>query len=235
MPNTKDLDIKNIKLKVLCYGGSGTGKTTFASTFPKPYFFDFDGGVLSLRGRDVEYDTYTDVYKGKERVKSAWKDFQAKKDDLDKYETIVIDSITTLEDYAMTELLELNKRTEPTLHEWGRLVSWMRNFLAVINGYDKHVVVIAHEEMLKDEITGEVWIRPLVVGKKLPQEMPLFFDEVYRSVATKSRQPDADVSYNILTKASEKYICKSRLGVLKDVEVADYKSIMNKIKGGDKK
>ena len=54
MPNTKDLTFDALKLKVLVYGESGTGKTLFAGTFPKPLFFDFDGGMLTLRGKDID-------------------------------------------------------------------------------------------------------------------------------------------------------------------------------------
>ncbi|GAH78650.1 unnamed protein product [marine sediment metagenome] len=43
MRNTKDLalDLDKLKLHILVYGNSGTGKTMFAGTFPKPYFFRF--------------------------------------------------------------------------------------------------------------------------------------------------------------------------------------------------
>ena len=49
--NTKDISIEDLRLKVLVYGKSGTGKTTFACSFPKPYVFDFDNGMLSQRGK----------------------------------------------------------------------------------------------------------------------------------------------------------------------------------------
>ena len=60
MANTKNITVENVELKVLVYGDSGTGKTTFLSTFPNLYVFDFDVGVLSIRGKDVEYDVYYD-------------------------------------------------------------------------------------------------------------------------------------------------------------------------------
>ena len=54
MLNAKDISIENLKLKILVYGKSGTGKTSFACCFPKPYIADFDNGMLSQRGRDVD-------------------------------------------------------------------------------------------------------------------------------------------------------------------------------------
>ena len=54
--NTKDIKLTHIK--VLVWGEAKAGKSTFAATFPRPFFFDFDSGMLSLMGKDIEYETY---------------------------------------------------------------------------------------------------------------------------------------------------------------------------------
>ena len=55
MANCKDMSEST--LKVLLYGPSGTGKTTLASTFPEPHVVDFDKGMMSVRGKDIQYIT----------------------------------------------------------------------------------------------------------------------------------------------------------------------------------
>lgn len=226
--NANQISVEGLKLKVLAYGKSGTGKTTFACTFPKPYIFDFDGGMLSQRGKDIEFDTYHN-----------WKSFEMKLRELEqvcKYETLVIDSVTTMQEYMMAEILSLNKRSEPTLHEWGRLIDWMQGLFLKMTKMVHHIVVVAHEQVMQDEITSEILVLPLIVGKKLPAQLPLWFDEVFRCQTTRSPIGGKPV-YQILTTADVKYTAKSRLGCLDSVEVPDYNVIISKLKasvGGKK-
>lgn len=240
--NTSQITLDSLKIHALVYGGSGTYKTRFSGTFPEPYFFDFDGGMLSLRDKNIEFDTYEDLYRNGIQIKSAAKLFNERLDTFDKQlrdtgkilfrerkvETIVIDSVTTLQSYMLSELCALNNRPKPTLNEWGLLIE---NFRVLFNKFNKwpiHVIVVAHEEMVKDEITGEVRIRPLIVGKALPNELPMYFDEVYRSVVI-------GTEFKLLCKAGPNFTAKSRLGGgILDKETPDFAAIMEKVKGGKK-
>ena len=229
MVNAKDIKTDSIKLKVLCYGKSGTGKTTFACSFPKAYVFDFDNGMLSQRGKDVEYDTYKD-----------WGKAEMKLQELETscpYDTLVFDSVTIMQELMMEEVLYVSKRKMPTLHDWGMLINKLQNTFSRVTRMAPNVVVTAHEQLIQDDITSEVLIQPLIVGKKLPGQIPLWFDEVYRMQV--SRDTKGKAVYQMLTRADVKYSAKSRLGVLdtvmdwsKDGKPDDpYSLIMNKIKG----
>ena len=91
--------------------------------------------------------------------------------------------------------------------------------------------VVAHEQIVQDEITSEVWILPLIVGKKLPGQLALYFDEVYRSQVGKTKE--GKPSYQMLTTADIRYTAKSRLNVLQPLEDGlTYQGIMGKVKGG---
>ena len=156
--NSKDISVEDIKFKMLIYGRSGTGKTTFACSFPKPYLFDFDNGMLSQRGRDVEYDTYNNWTSAEVKLKEFEKDC--------KYGTIIIDSITTMQEYMMKDILSISKRTKPTLHEWGSLIEKLQDVFMRVTKMKCHVIITAHEQLIQDDITSEVQILPLALGRK---------------------------------------------------------------------
>jgi len=204
MSNAKDIGLTNVKLNVLVYGKSGTGKTPFACFFPKPYVFDFDKGMMSVRGRDVDYDTY-----------KSFPDFKIRLMELEGkcvYETLVLDSLTTMEEYCMDSILQANRRAMPTMNEWNVLIAEMKDTLMRLTKTAKHCVVVAHEQMIQDEITGEILIRPQVVGKKLPAQIPLWFDEVYRTQVTRTKE--GIPTYSIMTVADTKFTAKSRIHCL---------------------
>lgn len=226
MKNTNELTVDNLKLRTLVYGKCGTGKTTFACGFPKPYVFDFDNGMLSQRGKNISYDTYTDYGS----FQSDWRKFI--KDD--NYKTLVIDSITTMEEYCQKYVLQLNKKTQMDINVWGVLIDLLQALFMDIKNTDKHVVVTAHEQIIQDGITGEVQILPLISGKQLPAQLGLFFDEVYRMQVGRSKE--GKPMYQMITRADAKYTAKSRLRVLETIEVPSYEVIMEKVKrGGEEK
>lgn len=205
--NAKDITTANMKVKVLIYGKSGTGKTSFGCGFPQPYVVDFDNGMLSQRGRDVEFD----LYKGK----SAYQDFDFKLKELETncpYETIVLDSITTMQEAKMDMILQMTKKKIPTQYEWMVLLDGMKDLFTRLTKIDKHIVVIGHEMLVQDEITGEIMYMPVTYGKKFPSQLPLFFDEVYRAQVSRDKQ--GKPVYNMLTAAGSNYMAKSRLGYL---------------------
>lgn len=228
--NTKDINLETLKLNTLIYGKSGTGKTPFACFYPKPYVADFDKGMTSVRGRDVEYDTF-----------SSYSDFQIKFRELEKncpYETFILDSVTTMEEYCMDSILAANRRSMPTMNEWNCLIAELKDLFMRMTKMSKHLVVIAHEQMVQDEMTGEIQFRPQIVGKKLPAQLPLWFDEVYRFQV--SRTKEGVPTYTIMTVADTKYTAKSRIHCLptmmdwsKEGEMMNpYEMIMGKIRGG---
>ena len=61
MPNAKN--ISSTRHNILLIGDSGTHKTWFVGTVPGVYVFDFDVGMATLRGLDIEYDTFKDLAK----------------------------------------------------------------------------------------------------------------------------------------------------------------------------
>jgi len=205
--NAKDITTDEMKLKVLIYGKSGTGKTGWGCSFPKPYVFDFDNGMLGQRGKDIEYDVYSGP--------SAYQDLDLKLRMFESdcpFETLIFDSITTMQEARLNMLVQMSSRKTASQAEWGMLIIKLREFLDQVTKLDKNIVVITHEILVQDELIGEISYMPVIYGKKLPAQFPLFFDEVYRLIGGKDT--DDKASYHFLTSAGTNYMAKSRLGYL---------------------
>jgi len=236
--NTKDITLKDYKLNVMVYGASGAGKTVFGGTWPKPYFADFDGGMLSLRGIDVEYDTYQDLFRNGVCYSSGWTRFINKLTELwegGKFgdrETIVIDSVTLLTSSAIWDIAKTNNHSIPTFKDYGSAVEPIKQVLARLKALPVNVLLIAHEELIKIEDTGELKIVPFFMGTVLkPYAMDLF-DEVYRMDVFKDK--DGKSVHHLLTRKTSRYDAKSRLGCLEEKEVPDYNVLLEKVRQEEK-
>lgn len=221
------------KVDVLAYGGSGTGKTYLAGTFNSKgpvVFIDFDNGLKTVRGwKDISYFTVLETLP----VPSAYKNFMKLLPQLEKrvkegeFKTVCLDSLTTFSECTLNSAMyEAGKLGQnPTFGEWGEQ---MRRIKAVIDRLlvlPCNIVVTAHEQFEKDELSGKVWCLPLVTGK-MATRISLYFDEVYHLQVESSKDGSA---FTMLTRPDRYYTAKSRIG-FKDAYIpTSYKSIEERL------
>jgi hypothetical protein len=218
--------------KVLVYGLSGEGKTVFACGFPTPIrFFDFDGKVSSAasfyhadgeRRANIDFDTYLPKA-GEEADKPfvryhtdlAALEKQVKEGSF-KYETVVLDSLTTYFDQMLKEVVRQNpgvKRQVTQMSQVASLQDYMiaaphfKNLLTRLLQLPANVVVTAHVHTTKDEITGEIIREPLLPGK-LAAYLPVVFEEVYR---TYTESKDGAIRYLAQTQSDSRFKCRSQI------------------------
>lgn len=108
---------RKVGIRVLSYGAYGSGKTTFAGTFPSPLFVDMElGENLSLRNQNHPYIYLPpgDVYK---TILTLLKDWIARRDVFDAEGgplsdrcTLVLDSWTKLNLGMLTEIARADGR-----------------------------------------------------------------------------------------------------------------------------
>lgn len=216
-------------LKILLFGESGVGKTCFASGFPGPtHYYDFDlkVGSVSSFTKEIDHITYDQYPLDKNNLGAAGTKFN---DDMGKlkslaamgefpYKTIVIDSMTTMSDRIMEYLMKSNpgiKRTltkggqAPALQDYGVFRIFMKQFIAEILSFPCNVIMTAHIEIVKDEMTGALLRVPMLTGK-LSKELPIYFEEVYYA----SVEGEGTSRKHVLqTQSDRKFNCRTQRGL----------------------
>jgi len=151
--------------KILIYGPTGHGKTRFLGTAqddPRTapiLILDFEGGVASLVGRDI------DVV----RVRS-WEDYREVHEYLrggTSYRSIGIDSITETHLFSLLHLLETEDRRDPDLlreGDYGKALVQMRRFLRAFRDLPYHVFFTASSREEVESRDGLVK-KPALVGR----------------------------------------------------------------------
>jgi len=227
MPNTRDIKIS--KIKILLWGKPKSGKTFFFRTFPRPakaYMFD-PNGIISLRGEDIEYEEYNGP--------SGYRQFTV---DIEKdmkkgiYKSIMVDSLSTLQQCMMKSVQEENaKRTENyQIQEYMIYFSRLRSLIIDLINYPVHLLFTAHQQILENKLTGDISILPSIYGKDMPDEFPMFFDEVYHSEVKAHRNLPSE--YFLRTQPTNLLVCGGRIdknNVLDNLEVPDFKAILEKV------
>ena len=205
----------------LIYGKSGVGKTYSLDTLPKPLFvYNFDlGGMLSLRGCEgIEYEEFSKLTEF---------DQDLLKRDFSVYESIALDSLTTLADKKMDTLRASATSKVPTQQDYLLQMNYIMNITKYFLDIPTITVITAHEELMKDELTGQIMGVPLITGK-LKFKLPLFFSEVYHARITRK---GGEEKYVFMTKADSLYQAKSRLAArapIEQFEPQDFNHIWNK-------
>lgn len=169
-------------LRVLVYGDSGDGKTTFIGTFPDLLVFDLDNGLKPIAHRNPkaimlwEYeDPYSILFEVLNLARFKKGAFAAE-GALGKTKTIGIDGLTIGGNLFMKKIRGL--KTKAGFDEYGELLSKMTSLLDLLKVLPYNVVVTAGTMYDKDEATGAYIGRPNIVGSTR-DIINYYFDEVY--------------------------------------------------------
>jgi phage nucleotide-binding protein len=134
------------------YGPSGTGKTTISGSFPTPILLADckDRGTDSLGNMPIESLAVTDI--------ETWDDLETLYHDLldnpKKYKTVVIDTVTQLQQIAIESVLEKKKKKSNkaagdwgsmTKQEWGDVASMMKQYIVLFRDLPMNVVFLAQQ------------------------------------------------------------------------------------------
>lgn len=166
-------DIKKSRSYVI-YGRAGTGKTTLASTFPGP--------ILLLDVRDEGTDSIADVEDVDVTEIETWEDFEDTywylKENPGLYKTVVVDTITNLQQIAVEDVAARKKKDKRkagdwgtmTKQDWGNVAQRMKSWLVDYRDLPMETVFLAQDRIFNWDEDGdeEVQLAPEVGPRLMP-------------------------------------------------------------------
>jgi hypothetical protein len=212
MPTTEDIKLDE-NTSILLIGDSGTSKTTFFGTCPKPlYVIDTDKGMSALAGvKGIGFDTFKELGHGEKAPTGKMKDegfyewgtaypaiiqkinevgrlIDAGKCD---FKVIGIDSLTMLTDVATSYILKQNSKRYISDYKdgrqfWGTFLNNMSELFGQLTAWPIIKVVTAHVRRDENQLTGVTEQLPLMPGQ-FSAKVSVYFDEVYFTDVVKGK------------------------------------------------
>ena len=196
MANSKN--ITSGDANILVVGDSGTRKTRFFTTFPPGTVevADFDKGMASTKGSDIEYETFKEAASGQPITEwekkigiyasgTAWPAFiqwinqiGARIDKGKGPKVIGFDSLSFLSMIAMSKILKDNSWAVPNQGAYGAQQEYLKKILNQVTAWPVRLVCTAHIKRDDNLVTGVPEKLPLLTGQ-LAGFISAFFDEVY--------------------------------------------------------
>jgi len=212
----------------MIYGNGGVGKTTFASTAPKPLLLDCENGAKYFGLRGIKVDTV--------QIQS-WKDIE----DLElvetikgsTYETIIVDPIGEAMDKLINGLADFGNSKlvqpdgSPTMAGWGYVKKKMRNFVKFLRDSGKNVILIAHIEEKQDD-EQRIVKRPMI-ATRISEELINMVDVV--GYMTTINRDGEDVRVIVVDPGNDKQTAKDRTGQLGKYIEPDFSKIVKACQG----
>lgn len=142
------------KFKVCYYGGTGTGKTLSALTFPKPAYIDMEGGTDWYIGRQIIPEQNTDfmllqtesaieVIKAIDEIKAIIEK------DPDEIQSVVIDPISVfweaLQEGFIRRLQAKNRDAEIKFQHWKTIKAPYKRAITTLINLPVHLVLVGRE------------------------------------------------------------------------------------------
>lgn len=226
-------ELLDYRIMLAMQGGTGTGKTHGALTFPNVTAADIDNNMIAYRNRT---DVHRLAFKDNDWLKK-WYSWDEKKKPypirdavlqwiraeglkLESDQTFLLDSWTSLQDnFDMQTVLEPVLNKQGAVDEfafWDRKQDYSRDILEALSRMKCHVVVTFHEQEVRNGMGALLSkIEPLMKGgyqKKLGKH----FTDWFRCIAESKLDANKniiDVEYKWQVKSSSEVNLKTRMKV----------------------
>jgi hypothetical protein len=192
---------------MLLWGPSGAGKTTWACSAPgKKLILNFDPDGF----KSVAYRDDVDVLDLSDRGHKVLENFTKFPDDpfglskeIEKYDTLILDSVTALSQLALERGVALSAANSrggqqssiefPGLQGYGARttvsVMALRSMLRVTGRYDKNFIAITHEDDPEKDSNGNTLYISMMLGGKIKNNVALQISEIwYMQASEKDRK-----------------------------------------------
>lgn len=212
--NTSDKE--NTFVNVIVYGDSGVGKTSLVRSLPESdtLVVSLEDGLLSLKGTSYDYVNAKTVSQILEIVES---------DAINKYKTVVIDSITELSQNTYLDLKKKYNDPKMAMKLWGDFSEQFSVLFKTLRRLEKNILAIALPRDKEDE-AGVLVKKPDVYGKS-SDRIIAWFDECFYMYV------DKEGNRKLLTETSKNVQAKDRSGKLDKTINADIGKVFGTILG----
>ena len=215
-------------VKCILHGPSGSGKTYSISTIPNPesvLVLSAEAGLLSIKEAAGDVDAM--VIGSLEELREAYEYLAGDKGD--KYQTVVLDSLSEIAQQVLSAELEVNKDGRKAYGElYDKVVKLVKSFRDLPS---KNVILICQQEKTTND-EGRIFYGISMPGKKLTQELPYLTDLVACLRVRKNLESGELERMLQFADLDEQYQAKDRSGKLDDFESPDWGEIFKKINGG---
>lgn len=219
LKSTADLSANGVK--ALVYGQAGAGKTTLAATMPNPVILSAEGGLLSIKDKNLPYIeifSMPDLWEAYEWLTTGGGQ---------EYESVVIDSISEIAEVCLN--FE-KKQTKDPRAAYGEMQSQMADIIRAFRDLpSRNVLMTAKVEKTQDEM-GRVLYSPSMPGNKTGQSLPYFFDLVLALRVDKDG--DGVTQRALMCDSDGLWLAKDRSGKLEPWMPADFSTIIDVIGDG---
>lgn len=181
--------------KFLIFGKTGTGKTTWAAKAPKLLFILAENqGAASIASSNpdaliINVKDWNDFREAAKFISSCKKGIEDNQpiwgSGEEKFQTIVIDSISALQDMAMAEITkdkglqgDFNLRAPMQIQQWGSVADLLGRVLTWLRNLEQGVICLALAQDIVDESGSFLGVQPLLSGKKVSNQIGSWFNAV---------------------------------------------------------
>lgn len=193
------------KFKMLIYGESGTGKTRFASTFPKVIFADIDKGMSSVDRKvdavDIEtFEQLQDLY-------------EFLRESEHSYETVVIDTLNEMQRIAMHATVEdfpsIRRAYDdlPSQSDYGKMLHDMTELTIKFAHLPMRVVFLA--QVISRQFDTDV-LQPQLIGKNTARDICRKMDIIGYIYKSEKEAPNSSKKLSEIAFDVSDYVVKDR-------------------------
>ncbi len=241
MQEATTINVNLDRTRTLVWGPSGSGKTWSLRTWPRPLLIaDFDIGVECLSGeKDIYFESFHEPDPFHPQALDNFRKWLGERmGELKegKYKSFALDSATFLSRSVMYAILGQAQRAgqNPQIQDYGSFAIKFENIMSQLLALPLHLVLTAHDEMVKDEDCGKVFVLPYMIGRKIPRQVGIWFREIYYAYKRQVRDPetqDMTTGYNWLIgigPVTDR--CKTSMGgtVFEDIEPPNFGLLLEK-------
>jgi hypothetical protein len=203
--STTDLSI-NEKTTVLLYGGNGTGKTTFAATWPNPVFlvpWIARNEMKSLAKSKILVAYFKNLRELQEQILEIGKDVES---GALRCDTLVVDNLTAMQVMLKDEMLAKSGKGKFDWDDWDKFANITTSMMNAFHKLPPHVIWVTHEKVIKeDEETNK---GGYTLQGSTRDIIPGFADMILHATATDLKA--AGLKYKLYLKGHDIWTCRMR-------------------------